>query len=271
MSGQTSSLFVSIDGSDAVNPDLLLQQRSKIELQKRWDDCTCDEAVYIAESAHGQCPVGLPITNLYLAGVIWFEVELRFVLYGNTYLDSIFDIDGVDESIRNVGVINRSSSRMDGDEAVLIQIAKLVQLPEGMALRRVRSFVRLKSVKLFRNIGREQAEMLPVSRGILGFRDIREDWEENIPRSVAPCVRESQLPSHLIESRTQAVEKLSKDHSEFGLEGIKCVPLDVASVLGVILASDGVRFFKKNVNMPLESIKVRLCPFRFEYQIGCGA
>ena len=249
----------------------MLRERSQIELKKRWNDRTCDEPVYIAESVNGQGPVGFPLSDLYVTGSLWIEVKIRFVLDGDTYFDSIFEIDNVGDGTGDMGVINGSTSGVNRDQAMLVKIAKFVQLPEGMILRRFRSFVRLKSVNFSRDIVRKELQSMGVVPPSIASVEILGDREGNVFGGVSPSFRRSHLPSHLVKPTPQTVKELSENHSKFGLEGFKCVPLDVASVLGVVLAGDAIRFFKKDSNMPIESIKVRLCPFRFEYQIGSGS
>lgn len=267
MSQLNPDLFISVDGPHAINSNPLLRQGGEIERHKRRNDCACDEAVYITESVYRKEPIGLPLADLYLAGVLWLEIECRFVLNGNTYLDCILTLDGVGESTGDVGIENRCASGVDRDELMLVEIAKFIQLRERMTLRRVNSIVRLQSVNFFRNISGEEAQDVRVTLPPISSEVIKEG-KTDIAVEIPTCGRQSQLPSHLVKARTQTVEKLPEHHSKVGLEAFKVVPLDVASILRVILANDGIRFFTPRTDKPIESVKVRLCPFRFQYQIG---
>src|SRR5579864_1571047 len=140
-----------------------------------------------------------------------------------------------------------------------------------MGLRRVRSLVRLNSIKLFRNVDREQSESVTVPLGIFGFGDVTEDREVNVARRIASSVRERELPSHLVETGPETVQELSKFHSKHGIEGFEFKSLDVSSVLRVVLSDHGVWFLHVSGHVPIKSVEVKLCPFRFRYQIPCGA
>ena len=70
------------------------------------------------------------------------------------------------------------------------------------------------------------------------------------------------MPTHLVQAGSETVEELSKFHSQHGLEGFQLKPLDVASILRVVLGNDGVRVFHVSGHMPIESIKGEDLPVR---------
>ena len=141
---------------------------------------------------------------------------------------------------------------------MLVEIAKFVQLPKGMVLRRVRSFVRLKSVNLFRNVIREEAERLGITFRSVAVTNVLVDREIDVLREVASRVRLRHLPSHLVETGPETVQELSELHSKHRLESLQLKPLDVSSVFRIIPADYGVRFFHVGGHMPVESVKVKL-------------
>ena len=270
MSQLAPELFLSIDTDNTLDPERLLRDGGKIEGHERRNDCACDEAVYITEPIHGQSPIGFPLADLYCAGVLWLEVETRFVLNGNAYLDCIFTLDWIGENTGNVGIKNGRSSGVDRHELMLVEIAKFIQLREGMTLRRINSVARLKSVNFFRNLSGKEAQDVEIAPELISG-EIVANGKADIAGKIPPCGGQGQLPSHLVKTGAETIEKLPKHHSKIGNEAFKVVPFDVASVLKIIFANDGVRFFKPRTHKLIESVKVRLCPFRFEYQIGRSA
>ncbi len=70
---------------------------------------------------------------------------------------------------------------------------------------------------------------------------------------VAPRIREGELPSHLVQTGPETIQELSQFACEHGIEGFQLKPFDVASILRVVLANDGVRFFHVGGHVPLKA------------------
>ena len=260
----------SINWSDFVDPQRFSGYVREIERHKSRNDCTSYEAVYIAEPAERKSPIGVPFADLYRVGQCWLEIEVVFVLFGHAHLNCVFLVEMLDLESGNTGDEGIDSPGMNREKLVLIEIAKFIQLPKGMSLRRVRSLVRLDSIKLFRNVAREQSESVTIPFGVTWFGNVSEDREVNVARRIAPSIRESELPSHLVQAGSETVQEFSEFHSQHGLDGFQLKPSDVSSVLRVVLGNDGVRFLHVGGHMPIESVKVKLCPFRFCYEIPYG-
>lgn len=201
---------------------------------------------------------------------------MAFILFGNAHLNSIFVVKILNLDSWNVWDEEINPSRVDRDQLVLVDITKFVQLPKGMTLRPTRSFVRLKSVNLSSNVVGESPQgfgvVAPsVPTASIPFAEVFGNREVDVFRGISPSIGDGHLPSHLIETRPEAVQELSKFHSQHRVEGFQLEPLDVSSVLRVIFGDDGVRFFHVGGHVPIESVKVKLRPFAFCYEIPCGA
>jgi hypothetical protein len=96
------------------------------------------------------------------------------------------------------------------------------------------------------------------------------DREVNVSGSVESGSGISHLPSHLVETTPETIKEFTDFHSHDGFKGFHLESLDVASVISVILSDDGVRFFHMGISMPIKSVKVKLCPFGFNYEIPRG-
>ena len=265
----------SIDWSDFVNPQRFSMYVREIERHKSRNDCTSYEAVYIAEPVERQSPIGIPFADLYRVGQCWLEIEVVFVLFGHAHLNCIFLIEMIDLDSGDFGSKEVDPAGVDGDQFVLVEIAKFIQLPKGMRLRRVRSLVRLNSIDLSSDIMGESPQSVGITTPSvpaagIRFTEVFGNREENVSLEVAPSIGQGHLPSHLIESRAETVEEFSKLHPQHRIKAFQFKPFDISSILRVVLGNDGVRFFHVGGHVPIESVKVKLCPFRFLYEIPCG-
>jgi hypothetical protein len=260
----------SIDWSDFVNPQRFSGYVREIERHKSRNDCTSYEAVYIAEPVERKSPIGVPFADLYWVGQCWLEIEVVFVLFGHTHLHCIFLVEILELDSGNPGDERVDSCGVDRDDLMLVDIAKFVQLPKGMSLRRVRSLVRLNSINLSPDIVGESPQSFGIVAPSIPIAEVFGNREVNVPGGVPSSVGFGHLPSHLIEAGAETVQEFSKFHSKHGIESFQLKPFDVASVLRVVLGNDGVRFFHVSGHVPIESVKVKLCPFRFLYEIPCS-
>ena len=109
----------------------------EIERHKSRNDCTSYEAVYIAEPVERQSPIGIPFADLYRVGQCWLEIEVVFVLFGRRSPQlHLPDRNDLTLTPGTWGCKEVDPAGVDGDEFVLVEIAKFVQLPKGMSLRR---------------------------------------------------------------------------------------------------------------------------------------
>jgi hypothetical protein len=240
------------------------------EAGKSWEYCVSKEAVYIGNFLSGHGKIGVPFAELYNHGRAWIEVELPLVLKGNAYFHCIFIVEVLDENSGIVGNENVQSSRVNGDDAMLVEIAKQMQIPEGMVLRRTTSLVRLNCVNLSGDFIGKQLEPALITLKPFGVGDIGDNGEVNIPFGVLPRSGQRKLPSKLVESRTETIQELAQEHSDNNVHGLQLRPADISRILRILLCDDGVRVFNVNVEFPIESIKMRLCPIGFHCQIGQG-
>jgi hypothetical protein len=260
-----------VDWSGIVNPERFDGYVREIERHKSRNDCTSYEVVYIAESGEGKPPIGVPFADLYGFGQCWLEIEMVFVLFGNTHLKCVFVVEMFDFDARNSRDEWIDPSRVNREELVLVEIAKFIQLPKGMSLRRIRSLVRLNSINLSPDIVRESPQRTSIIAPSTLVDEVLGNGEVNISRGILPSSGRCELPSHLVKTRPETVKEFAEFHPDNGVERFHLKPFDVASVARIVLANDGVRFFHVGGHMPVQSVKVKLCPFSFHYEIPCGA
>src|SRR5260370_42598283 len=138
----------SINWSDFVHPQRFSGYVREIERHKSRNDCASYEAVYIAEPVERESPIRVPFADLYRVGQCWLEVKVVFVLFGNAHLNCVFLVEIIDPDSGNAGDERVDSSGVNKDQLVLVGIAKFIQLPKGMSLRRSRSLSRLKNINM---------------------------------------------------------------------------------------------------------------------------
>src|SRR5260370_37758611 len=255
----------SINWSDFVHPQRFSGYVREIERHKSRNDCASYEAVYIAEPVERESPIRVPFADLYRVGQCWLEVKVVFVLFGNAHLNCVFLVEIIDPDSGNAGDERVDSSGVNKDQLVLVDIAKFIQLPKEMSLRRVRSLVRLNSINLSPNALGESSQSFCVVAPFFPIAEVFGNREVDVSRGVFACSGLRHLPTHLIEPRPETVQELSEFHPQHRLESSQLKPLDVSSVLRVVLGNNGVRFFHIGRHVPVESVKVKLCPFRFCY------
>jgi len=120
---------------DSTNSQVVVCRSSESKLLELRNHYISNEAVYITQSLAADAPVGLPVAELYLTASLWFEVEMRLFFDGDTHFNCVFAQEMLDLDTGLVWNENRHRSGVKGNEAMLIEIAKSIQLPEGMLLR----------------------------------------------------------------------------------------------------------------------------------------
>jgi hypothetical protein len=232
------------------------------EARECWDYGISDEAVYFAQSATRDSDVAYPIPKLYLRGNLWLEIEFFFVAERNAYLNCILEIV-VDQNSRILGNEDRETSGCERNSLMLIVIAKKVQLPESMVLRRTSSVIWLKQFDFLGNSIREESQN-PVESLVPFFNN----GEIDVLGEVSLGVEEGQIPRGLVKTRTQTVEKFSKQHSDDWRNRTRFCAADMPSILGVIFSDDGIRFSHIDVNLSIKRIEMHLRPAGLHLYIG---
>jgi hypothetical protein len=259
-----------MDWSHFVHPQRFSGYVREIERHKSRNDCASYEAEYIAESVEWEPPVGVPFADLYLVGQRWPEVEVVFVRFGHAYLNCVFLVELLRADSGNLGDEDIDSSGVDRDYFVLFEITEFIQLPKRMSLRHARSLMRLHTVNLSPNIIRESSQGVGIAAPSIAITEVFGNREVDFFRVIWPGYGLGHLPSHLVETRTETVQEFSELQPQYGVESFQFNPFDVASVLRVVLGNDSVWFFHVGGHIPVESVKVKLCPLRLFDEIPRG-
>lgn len=238
---------------------------SSIKLYEGGNYCTSDETVYIGESVSGNNQIGLPVSELYLAGKIWIEIKVMLQCERDTYLDCVFVVKNSLHS--PTGDEDRLPSGMERDRTMLVEIAKSIELPEGMRLGTTRALIRLQRINRCGGFGGKQFEGVSEVPPLVVVGHPCDNGETNILGMELSRLIGSDVPSELIQSRPQAIKELPIFHSDFRWDCMKLSPTNAATCLQVVLCSDGIRFRKKFSHESIKNIQVIFRPFGFHSYI----
>ena len=119
-----------INGSDILYSDRRVDfDIDACKPRKLWKDSVFDEAVYISESFTRNSQIRIPFAKLYRERRVWLEIEFILFCHGNTYLKSIFTVEGVKFGRRTSRHKGIYTDAIDGNDAMLVDIAERIQLP----------------------------------------------------------------------------------------------------------------------------------------------
>jgi hypothetical protein len=194
--------------------------------------CISDEIVYVAQSTQGNPEIGIPFAKLYLANRIWLALQFRFFVQRNTYLNCVFGVQDCGDGTS--GRIDLGSDTAKRNAAMLVDIAERAQLPQSMLLRRTRSVVWLECIDFRSDIAGEKAKRLLKLPSFFTVCDSRNHGEIDSLGTVLPCFRGGQLPSKLVQTRTQAIEKFPKKHRGYIRNILGISPTDIKALLTVL-------------------------------------
>jgi len=135
-------------------------------------------------------------------------------------------------------------------------------------LSRTKSLVWLKCLNLFCNVHGEPGQRLSKVSSVLAARDTLEDREANQLGIFLLGRREREVPCKLVKSGTETIEKLAQEHPHDRVDGFELRPADIPRILSILPCDDGIRFLRKESQLPIERVEVYLRPFGFHYQIG---
>jgi hypothetical protein len=193
-----------------VHPHRFRRYIREVERHKSRNNCASYEAEYIAEPVEREPPVGSPFADLYRVGQCRLEIEVVFVLFGHADLNCVFLVELFGADSGNLGDEDIDSSGVDWDYLVLFEIAEFIQLPKRMNLSRARSIMCLNIVDRSPNITRESSQGLGIAAPSVSTTEVFGNREVDFFRGISPGCGLSHLPSHLVETRTEAVQELSK-------------------------------------------------------------
>ena len=240
------------------------------ESRKSWDHIHCDKLVYVAQVGDADGKLPHVFTEKYLRGDLWLHIrwlEADARNAGNRQYEAI--LDGVVPNTAHQSVSNRYHPipAIHGNTAMLIDIPKLIELPEGMRLYGISSVLRLKRVKSGVNIAMEQAPFPTV--GFIGVADRENDLPRSfVGRGNGIGEKMHQVPGQLVESGAEAVDEISHAKGDGFVDSVWGDYEKVLRSVAVVLFDDGVRVaFNPASNHRLRRLEVKVCPAGFHVDV----
>jgi len=247
-------------GKEDVSKTDLLRE----EARKSWDYFESDEIIYFAESSKSNLEIGDSVrcvdwVSKYNVGDIY--LELKAVLLGerNSYFNYVIEV--LPEYLTNAIHSNGKLDTAKGHDLMLVDVAKFVQLPEGMTLKCCPSFVRLKRLDNAESYRRDVSNFFPITL-IAGERDLGINRETRLPSGFVSG-EQRELPSEVVETGTNGIGELTNQQRKWIGCNSLFNPRDVCSFFKIILSGDGVGIFPIAPDFPFEFVEVFIRPTKF--------
>ena len=214
------------------------------EFDETWEHFVSDEAVYFCESVSGKRELGsggLVRLDNYQRGRQWFDLHVTLQAdrkrYFRVTISGCHNLAHIDRS-RRPRSLDIDQCVTDSDCGVLVEIAKLIQLPKGMRLRGLPSHIRLK--------------LLDDTDGITGEIPCRVD--ESLPVNIAVSrlnretaliagaltTQERELPYKLVQRGAERISELANNDGDVAVPWFEFHAYDVKALFRIVFFSDGV-------------------------------
>jgi hypothetical protein len=244
------------------------------EARESWDYTVCDKFVYCFDVSKVTLDFPIQIAKNYLEfGCPWIECHLTLKRQRELHYSVIVEFCEAGRLIRaerDVGVPRDDpSSSVNRDSRMFVDVAELIKSPQQMlsnCLRR-RCIVRLKRFDDFRRLCGYTARLPVKSRHVPLFQD----GELGVLGVPGVGIDFRQTPNQLVERRTQAIEKITKDKWDFVRDVLKLHPDDVQSIFSIIFTEKVAGFFTENSKSFPEVFKMYLRPGCLEIGIDQGS
>jgi len=240
------------------------------EARKSWDHILCNEYVYFAKPLDVNGKVSHIFAEKYVRNDLWFHIrwtQLNTRQAGDYYVEALLEFVHVDEASSARGELDGRVATVNGDGAMLVEVPKFVELPEGFGLYGVRSVVRLKRIKNRVNAGIKQRAFLPVTlirptnregNSGRGFFIDRNRFRKQV----------DQVPCELVKGSAEAVDEVSHGESDLFRGGVWSNCESVLRQIKIVLFSDRIRIAVNPVAQSLFSrLEVKVSPSGFHVHI----
>lgn len=234
------------------------------EAHESWQYTITDEIVYLPDFIGADDNTSRNVSEIYLKGDVWVEVEFRLLGQRNTKYTAIIDVFKGDIS-GTPRHLEFDMGTIGGNSPMLVEVTHSVQPPQKILLKGCRSVCWLKVSDYGSGIC-----------GDIGEAHFESSFGVGIPhlndRKLDPATRNnniqlSQTPDELIEAGAHTVKGIpaSEGNTVGNVEQLNCE--DVPLIFKIFLSkkSAGIRFVE-NPKLSIEYFKMTLRPVQF--QIG---
>lgn len=250
--------------------DFVLNEALREEVGKSWGQIVSDELVYVLQPLKRDFEVrrrisGFNWVSKYDCGEVYIDVKFAFLGERNTYFNAMIRI-----ASPNSGNCGRDRDLecdvTDRDDPMLVDVAKSIQLPEGMILERRPSFIWLKRLDNGeRWLGNINDFFLVTFVG--DGRTLGINGESSLPSRFIGS-EQRKLPSQMVKPRPESISELPDKHT-YRVGGDFLFDIDaIPRLFNVVLSVDEVGIFPKFGDFPLEFIEALIPPTKFHLRIG---
>ena len=220
-----------------------------------WDNFISNKIVYVAEPVErnlesGNCVSCIDWISKWDVGHFYLQLQFVFVGQRNTHQNAILKIrTGREDNIS----LKPERNVSDSDLPVLVDIGKFVQLPKGMLLKPRPVSVWLKRFDDLESNRRNAADFLGVTLNT-GQGAFRLNREAGLSSGFVSR-EQGQLPCELVESRSESIGELSKQHRDVVRGDFLFDPNVMERILKVVILPDGISVVPEFSDSHLEFVE----------------
>ena len=126
----------------------------------------------------------------------------------------------------------------DGDNLMFVDVAKLIDLPQGMSFKSWPAMIRLKRLDDFESL-RQYTSNLLIETLISGFRAFGINRESS-QSSRLVCGQQCELPSKMVEAGANTVGKFTEQYTDWIRGDVLLNANDVPQLLNVVISPFGI-------------------------------
>lgn len=185
---------------------------------------------------------------------------------GNHCNEALIEAIPFDEPLHACLKVDSPIAAVNRNGSVFVDIPEFVELPEGFCLQGIRSVVRLKRIKNGVDATMKQGSLLPVS--FIGSADRKNDPVFGLSGRNRIGEQVNQVPSELIERRTETVNEVSNCKDNFFAHGSRIDHEKVLRSIKIVFFGNRVRVaFNPISNLLLSRLEVKVSPSGFHVNI----
>lgn len=204
------------------------------EVGETWQHVVSDETVYFCDVGLGQFELGpgsIDWFPKYKLGRLWFDAHIVFGGERNGEFHCLVK-NAAEQRHIGTGGRDRDVCVTEGHRRMFVEIAQLVQLPQGVRLEGVPSDVWLQRLDYWDrgggHVARRRPELFPTL-----FPRVAVDGKQ-IPARRYPAVDECQLPRQVVKGGAQRIRKLANRDGDSWGRRIQFDANDVQSLFAIV-------------------------------------
>jgi hypothetical protein len=229
-----------------------------------------DEIVYLSQPRDGQLEISHPLAKHYLGGDAWLDIHWTQAdpcEAGNAHYNAIIGVVNNSAPANAAPHDDSETSAIKGYGSVLVDVPELVELPEGVRAKGIRSIIWLKRIEDFCDCGWKQFPLIGV--GGIGSTNREVDLSCGlVVHGDRLGEKIDEIPRQLVKRGAQTIDEIPGNKRNVIFHGVQLNYEVVPRCLKVIFLADRVRaIFDPPADLRLKSIEMNLRPSGFHINV----